>query len=211
MPHCSGLPSPPAPITPALSSSWRPLTLLSPRCLISLDGCCVASCLTALSLSSHSAALSSSCAGWLLCRLLSRRPLVLSLCCPLLLSLSSNCAALLSSHHAGWLLRCLSLHRPLVVLSPRRPLVVLLRPIVALPLVALPSCPLVVPPSQPLVFLSLHHPLVVSSHRLVVASPLVVPPSCRPLTPPLSCCLAPAGCCVNSRHAAFLSPRRAAL
>jgi hypothetical protein len=64
------------------------------------------------------------------------------------------------------------------------------------------------PPSRPLVLLSLCCPLTVSSHWLVVASPLIVPSSCHPLTPLLSCCLALAGCCVNSCRAALLSSRR---
>ncbi len=142
-------------------------------------------------------------------QLSSRRPLVLTSCHPLVLSSSYHCTALLSSHPAGWLLRCLLSHRPLVVLSPRRPLVVLLRLVVALPPVTPPSCPLVVPPSRHFFVLSLHPPLVVSSHRLVVASPLVVPPSCCPLAPPVSRCLAPAGCCVNSCCATLSSSHRA--
>ncbi len=97
------------------------------------------------------------------------------------------------------------MHRPLIVLSPRRPLVILLRLVVALPPVTPPSCPLIVPPSSPFVVLSLRRPLVVSSHRLVVTSPLVVLPSRCPLAPPLSRCLVLAGCCVNSHCAALLS------
>jgi hypothetical protein len=102
-------------------------------------------------LSSHSAALSLSCTGWLLHCLLSRRPLVLLSCCPLVLSLFSLCSALLLSHHASWLIHCLFLHRLLVVLSLRRPLVVLHRLVVALPLGAPSSCPLIVLSSCPLV------------------------------------------------------------
>jgi hypothetical protein len=135
--------------------------------------------------------------------------LTLSPCRSLVLSSSYHCAALLLSHHTSWLLRCLLSHRPLVVLSPRCPLVVLLRLVVALPPITPPSHPLVVPPSCPFVVLSLRRPLVVSSHQLVVALPLVVPPSCRPLAPPLSCRLAPAGCCVNSCCAAISSSRHA--
>jgi hypothetical protein len=121
--------------------------------------------------------------------------------------------------------------RPLVVLSLHHPLVVSShRLVVALPLVAPPSChlltpplssscagwflrrlssccPLFVPPSRLLLVLSLRHPLVVSSHRLVVALPLVAPPSRRLLTPPLSCRLAPAGCCIASRRTALSSCR----
>ncbi len=63
----------------ALSSSPRPLTALPSHCLISSAGCHVASSHAALSLSSYSFALSLSCAGWLLRRLSSRRPLVLLL------------------------------------------------------------------------------------------------------------------------------------
>jgi hypothetical protein len=61
-----------------LSSSPLPLTAPPSHCLISTGGCCVASCHAALSLSSYSFALSSSCTGWLLRRLLLCRPLVLS-------------------------------------------------------------------------------------------------------------------------------------
>ncbi len=131
--------------------------------------------------------------------------LALSLCRSLVLSSSYHCAALSSSHCAGWLLRRLLLHCPLVILSPRCPLVILLRLVVALPPDTLPSSPLVVPLSRPFVILSLRRPLVVSSHRLVVALPLVLPPSCRPLAPLLSRHLAPAGCCINSCCATLLS------
>ncbi len=104
-----------------------------------------------------------SCAGWLLHRLSSCRPLVvppsqhaaLSLCRPLVLSLSSHCATLSLSHLIGWLLRRLLLHRPLIALSLRHSFVVLRQLVVALPLVVPPSCPLVVPPSHPLVTLYL--------------------------------------------------------
>jgi hypothetical protein len=137
-------------------------------------------------LSSHSATLSSSCTSWLLHHLLSCHPLILLLCLSLVLLLSSHCAALLSSDCAGWLLHCLSSHRPLVILLLCHPLFVLLRLVVALPLIAQPSRPLVVPPSNPLVTLSLRRPLIVSSHQLVVVLPLAVPPTCCPLTPPLS-------------------------
>ncbi len=187
MSYCSGLHSIPAMITPALLSSCCYLTAMPSHCLILPADCCIPSCCTALLLSSHSATLLSSCTGWLLHRLLSCRPLVLSLCCPLVLSSFSQSAVLLSSHCTGWLLHCLLLHCPLVVLSLRCPLVILLQLVVALPLVALPSCPLVMLPSHPLFVLSLGHPVIVSSHWLVVALPLVVPPSCCPLTPPLSC------------------------
>jgi hypothetical protein len=140
---------------------------------------------------------------------LSRHPVVLTSCHPLVLSSSYHCADLSLSHRASWLLPCLSLHRPLVVLSPRRPLVVLLRLVVALPPVTPPSRPLVVPPSHHFFVLSLRPPLVVSSHWLVVALPLVIPPSRCPLAPPLSRHLAPAGCCVNSRRATLSSSHRA--
>jgi hypothetical protein len=56
------------------------------------------------------------------------------------------------------------------------------------------------PPLSSLIILSLRCPLIVSSHWLVVALPLIVPPSCPPLTLPLFCHLAPAGCCINSCH-----------
>ncbi len=77
--------------------------------------------------------------------------LALLSCRSLVLSSSYHCSAHSSSHRAGWLLRRLSSHRPLVILSPRRPLVVLLWLVVALPPVTPPSCPLVMPPSRPFV------------------------------------------------------------
>jgi hypothetical protein len=128
---------------------------------------------------------------------------------PLVLLLYSHCTALLLSHLTSWLLHCLSLHRPLVVLSLRRSLIVLHWLIVALPLVAPPSCPLVVPPSRPLIDLSLRCPLIVSLHQLIVELPPVAPPYCHPLTVLPSHCLALAGCCIASRCAALLSSRRA--
>jgi hypothetical protein len=70
----------------ALLPSPHPLTVPPSRCLISPASCCVASCHTALLLSSHSTALSLSCAGCLLRRLSSRRPLVLLLSSTLNLS-----------------------------------------------------------------------------------------------------------------------------
>ncbi len=72
-------------------------------------------------------------------------------CRSLVLSSSYHCTAHSSSHRAGWLLHPLSLHCPLVILSPRRPLVVLLWLVVALPPVMLPSRPLIAPPSRPFV------------------------------------------------------------
>jgi hypothetical protein len=59
------------------------------------------------------------------------------------------------SHLTGWLLRRHSSHHPLVVLSLRCSFVLLRRLVVALTLVAPPSCPLVVPPSRPLIVLYL--------------------------------------------------------
>jgi hypothetical protein len=85
----------------ALLSSHRPLTALTSGQLIALAGCWVASCRTALSLSSPSATLSLSCSSWLLCCISLRCPLILLLCRPLVISLSSHCAALLLSHRAG--------------------------------------------------------------------------------------------------------------
>ncbi len=105
--------------------------------------------------------------GWLLHRLLLHRPLIvlslhrscclapascciasccaaLSLCRPLVLSLSFHCAALSLSHLTGWLLRCLLSRRPLVVLLLLRSFVILRRLVVASPLVTPPSSPLVV-------------------------------------------------------------------
>jgi hypothetical protein len=67
------------------------------------------------------------------------------------------------------------------------------------------------PPSCPLVIPSLRRPLIFSSYRLIVVLPLVAPPSCCPLTPLLSCRLAPAGCCVASCRAALSSSCCAAL
>jgi hypothetical protein len=77
--------------------------------------------------------------------------LALLSCRSLVLSLSYHCAAHSLSHCAGWLLRCLLSHRPLVVLSPRRPLVILLWLVVALPPVTPLSRPLVVPCTCPFV------------------------------------------------------------
>jgi hypothetical protein len=111
----------------SLSSFRRPNIAPPSRCLISLAVCCAASRRTTLSLSSRSAALSSSCAGWLLRQLSLRHPLVLTSCHLLILSSSYHCADLSSSHCAGLLLHCLLSHHPLVVLSPRRPLVILLQ------------------------------------------------------------------------------------
>jgi hypothetical protein len=74
----------------ALLSSPRPLPVLPSCCFISPAGCCIASCGTNLLLSSHSAALLSSCAGWLLHCLSLHRPLILLSCHPLILLLSST-------------------------------------------------------------------------------------------------------------------------
>jgi hypothetical protein len=74
------------------SSSHCPLTA-PPSCfLIAPSGCCVASrCATrSLLSSSHCAALSSSCADWLLCCLSLHHPLVLLSRCPLVLSLCTG-------------------------------------------------------------------------------------------------------------------------
>ena len=69
----------------ALSSSCHPLTVPPSRLLIARSGCCIG---LVLSSSSHCAALLlSNRAGWLLCCLSLRRPFVLSLPCPLILSL----------------------------------------------------------------------------------------------------------------------------
>jgi hypothetical protein len=159
------------------SSSHRPITVLPSCCLIAPAGCCVASRCTILLLSSHRAALSSSCTGWLLHCLLPPRPLILLLC-PLLVLLSSyHCATLLLSDCTGWLLRCLSSYRLLVVLFLCCSLVILRRLVVASTLVAPPSC---------------HHvPTSLSS--------------CHPITVlPSRCLIAPAGCCVASRCTALL-------
>ncbi len=77
--------------------------------------------------------------------------LALLSCRSLVLSSSYHCAAHSSFHCTGWLLRGLSSHRPLVILSPRRPLVVLLWLVVALPPVTPLSRPLVMPSSHPFV------------------------------------------------------------
>jgi hypothetical protein len=131
--------------------------------LIMLAGCCVASpCAThwlshRLSLSSHCAALSLSyCTSWLsyclspssrCATLLSSRRTSLLLHC---LLLPSRRAAHSSSCHAGWLLPCLLTHRPLVVsLSHCTASRCLVMPagcriiISYYPIVALPSCPLI--------------------------------------------------------------------
>ncbi len=116
-------------------------------------------------------------------------PLLLSLLPLLLLPLSSPVATTNVSFY------------PLTALPSRY----LRKLVVVLPLVALPSCPLVMPPSHPIVILSLPCPLVVSSHRLVVALPLVAPPSCCSLTPLLSRHLTLAGCCIASCRATLSS------
>ena len=98
---------------------------------------------------------------------------------------------LIQSHHAGWMLRCLSLRHPLVVASPlivlslRRPLIVLLHQlVVVLPLAILSLChPLALSSHQlvialPLVALTPRSPLILLSRRLVAALPLDAPPSC---------------------------------
>jgi hypothetical protein len=83
--------------------------------------------------------------------------------CRLVLSSSSHCAALLLPRRAGWLLRCRRL-------------------VVALPLVAPPSHPLIAPShSRPIVVLSLRRPPVASSRQLVVTSPLIAPSHSRPI------------------------------
>ncbi len=81
----------------ALLSSCCPLNVLPSHCLITPAGCCIASRCTALWSSSHCAALSLSCASWMLRCLLLHCPLVLLSCCPIVLSSSSHCAALLLS------------------------------------------------------------------------------------------------------------------
>ncbi len=150
--HCVALLSS-RPATPL--SSHRPITALPSPCLIAPAGCCLVSHRTTLLLSSCRAALLSSCSGWLLRCLPSRRPLILLLCLPLVISLSYHCAPLLLSHLTGWLLHCLLLYRPLVVLLLRRSLIVLRRLVVASTLVAPPSRPHIVPPPCPLIVLSL--------------------------------------------------------
>ncbi len=171
--------------------------------------CSCRRCYQRLLSSSHCAALLLSCASWLLRCLSSRHPLVLSLCRPLDLSSSSHCTALLLSHLTGWLLRCLSSHCPLVVLSLHCSCC--LAPAgccVASRRAALSSCrPLILSLSSHCTDLLLFHLTgwllgCLSSHR-----PLVAPPSCCPLTPLLSCHLAPVGCCVASHRANFSSCR----
>jgi hypothetical protein len=91
----------------SLRLAKRPRTAPPSCCLISLAGCCFASRRTALSSPSHSATL-------IICRsLVVASPLIaLPSCCaallscrPLILSLSSHCAALSLSHLTGCLLR----------------------------------------------------------------------------------------------------------
>jgi hypothetical protein len=122
---------------------------------LSQAGCCVASCCAALLSSCCAALLSSPCP---LTAPPSRCLISPAGCC-----VASPCTALLSSSHSV-------------------ALVILHRLVVALPLVAPPSCPLLV--------LSLRRrPLVISSHQLVVALPPIALPSHHPLTPPLSALL----------------------
>jgi hypothetical protein len=131
--HCAAL-------SLSCHASWLSHCLLpSSHCATLLSSCCA-------SLLSHRFSSSSCCAthtsshhaDWLLCCLLTRRPLVVSLSRHLVvsssrraalslyrhvswlshhLSSSSLCATLLSSQHASWLLRCLSLRPPLVLSS----------------------------------------------------------------------------------------------
>jgi hypothetical protein len=138
-----------------------------------------------LSLSSHCITLLlSHLTSWLLCRSLTP-PLSCRLvpagCCIASCCAPSRPLSVPPSHsldvcsmrcpliNAGWLLRCLSLHRPLIILSLRCPFVVLCKLVVVLPLIAPPSCPLVMPPYHSLIVLSLCRSLVVSSHQLVIA------------------------------------------
>ncbi len=144
-------------VSPAVGScmsSRHPLVVPPSHPVITLAGCCVAfSCAT------HScfccATLSSTlCTSWFLHILLS----------------SSCCAALSYCHHAGWSLRRLSLHHPLVLLL-HHPLILSLRQlIVALSLVVLFMC-------RPHV-LSSHRLVVALPLLALPSHPLVVPPSC---------------------------------
>ncbi len=155
-----------------------------PSCCLKQADCCVASCCAALS--------SSRCAA------------LLSSCCPL--TVPPYCCLISSAGCCDP-----SLHCPLVVLSLCCSLVILHWLVNVLPLVMLPSHPLVMPPYNPLVVLSLPFPLAILSRRLVVVSPLIAPPSPHPLTAPPSHCLAQAGCCVASCCATLLSSCHASL
>jgi hypothetical protein len=210
-----------------------PLIALPSHRLVMPAGCCIASCRHLVAPPSCQL-IAPAC-----CRNASPRSLV------------SPRAALLSSLRAGWLLHCLLTHHPLVVLPSRHlivpPLVVLLRQLVVAPssLVVLSlhrplvisSCWLVValhvlaPPSCPLVIVHRRRhrtPLNAAAisnksataaieRRCCIAScrPLIVPPS-RQLVMPACCYIAsphplivlpsrrlvmPAGCCIAScRH-----------
>ena len=126
--------------------------------------------------SSHCASPLSSCAGWLLCCLSPCCHQVLSSCCPLILSLSSHCAAFSLSQCAGWLLHCLLSHHRLVLLWCHTLLLSLSSQCAALSLSRCASwfvhCLLL---CRPLVVFSLSCPLVVL-RWLVVVLPLIVPP-----------------------------------
>ncbi len=125
---------------------------------------------------SHRTVLLSSCASWLLCRLLLQRPLVLLLCRPLVLLSSSDCTALLLSHLTCWLLRRLLLHCPLIVLSLRRSrclapascCIASCRAALSL------CCPLVLSLSSHCAALSLSHLTGWLLHRLSSRQPLVI-------------------------------------
>ena len=132
-------------------------------------------CRLVLLLSSHCAALSlSNSTGWLLRRLSLCCCLVLLSCRPIVLSSSSHCAARSLSHCTGW-----PLSGPLVVLTLRPPLVVLRRLVAVLPLVAPPSCPLVVLPYRPLI----ERWLVVAWPPSNAATAIERPPHGRHCTP----------------------------
>jgi hypothetical protein len=136
-----------------VSSSCRPLTAPPSRRLITQAGCWVASCCAAV-LSSHHATLSSSC-----------HPLTPPPSCRLI----AQAGCCLASRSAAG---C-----PLVILSLRHPLAILCRLVAVLPLIAPPSCPLVVLPSRPLVA----HPLVVAWRPSNAATAIERPPPPPPL------------------------------
>ena len=94
--------------------------------------------------------------------------------------LSSRHAALSSSRHAAISSSRLTSHRPLVLAPPSHRLIVQVGCccVVSCCATVSSSRPLVAPHSRPLVFLSLHRPLAISSRRLVVASTLVALSPC---------------------------------
>ena len=116
-------------------ASCRTLIVPPSHSLVMPAGCCIASC--------HPLIAPPSCQLVVpaCCRIASPRPLI------------APHAALLSSRRASWLLRCLSMRRPLVVLlSCYATSCCLFAPADCRTIIS--CCPLVAPPSRPLIMLA---------------------------------------------------------